>query len=66
LGKPYGIKTQVLLGTSWGTNLGTLWEFSGNRRGTHWEKGGKEPKKKPSPPPPQKFEKKVGPFMRAC
>jgi hypothetical protein len=44
LGKPYGIKPQVLLGISWGMhlktlwkNLGTLWEFEK----THWEHDGR-------------------------
>jgi hypothetical protein len=58
LGKPYGIKTWVLLGTSWGTNLGTLWEFFGNMMGTHWKKGGKT-KKSLSPHPLKILRRKL-------
>jgi hypothetical protein len=32
----------------------------------HVGKKGEKTKKTPLPPPPQKFEKKTGPFMRAC
>jgi hypothetical protein len=31
LGKPYGIKTKVLLGTSWGTTWRTDWEKGGKK-----------------------------------
>jgi len=34
----------VLLGTSWGIHLGTLWEPFGNMLGTHWEQGEKNKK----------------------
>jgi hypothetical protein len=46
-------KTQVLLGTSSGTHLGTLREPFGNMLGTHWEQGEKNKKKSlvPSPSP---------------
>jgi hypothetical protein len=54
-------KTQVLLGTTSGAHLGTVWELDartlrtgkpfGDMIGTHWEQGGK---KIPLPLPPQK------------
>jgi len=45
LGKPYGDKTQVLLGIYWGMYLGTLWEHDGNTLRTR-----KNKIKNPSPP----------------
>jgi len=48
-------KTQVLLGTSWGTHLGTLWELDGNMTVTHWEQA--EKTKNPSLPLPLQKEK---------
>jgi hypothetical protein len=36
LGKPYGI--EVLLGTSWGMHLGTLWEHDENTLRTRGKK----------------------------
>jgi hypothetical protein len=67
-GKPYGIKTQVLLGTSWGMHLKTLWKLGNplriwelikNIMGRHWEEG-----KKQNLPifPPSLKEKKLDHF----
>jgi hypothetical protein len=66
-------KTQVLLGTSSGAHLGTVWELDartlrtgkpfGDMVGTHWEQGGG--RKYPCPRSPSK-RKKTATFVSAC
>jgi hypothetical protein len=43
-------KTHVLLGTSWGTHVGTFWELNGNIW-EHIKNKGKKQKTPPTPPP---------------
>jgi hypothetical protein len=49
LGKTYGSKSALILGTPLGITLGTWWESIANLKGTCWEQRKNE--KNPLPPP---------------
>jgi hypothetical protein len=58
-------KTQVLLVTSWGMHLRTLWELK-NPLGTHSETRKKTKQKIFLPTLPHSQKEKTGPSMNAC
>ncbi len=65
LGKTIWDKTQVLLQTSGGPQLGTLWEH-GNPLGAWWEHIGNKGKKQKKSLSPAPEKKKPGSFTSAC